>query len=150
MAGGGVRGGGDRAVAVEELDLPAQPRGALLQPAVPEPVCHGGVRGHLPQDDGDLPTEIALGDPHAGDHVRVGLGIAGAGVPTGAAGPGGAAPEGRTPTVARGAGLQPELLQQYRGAVSDSVDAVRGARTGSGAERRAAPGDWCRDARSEE
>src|ERR1022692_1330831 len=137
MAGGGVRGGGDGAVAVEELDLPAQPSGAFLQPAVPEPVCHGGVRGHLPQDDGDLPTEIALGDPDAGDHVRVAFGITGAGVPASASGPGGAAPEGRPPTVARRAGFQPELLQQYRGAVSDSVDAVRGALDCAGPKRRA-------------
>ena len=62
-AGGGVRRGGDCAVAFEELDLPAESGGAVLQPAVSQPVRHGGLRGHLPQGAGDVPSEIALGDP---------------------------------------------------------------------------------------
>ena len=133
-------------MAVEELDLPAQPGGALLQPAVPQPLRHGGVRGHLPQDDGDIPSEIALGNPHAGDHLRVAFGIAGTGVPAGAAGSADTSPQGRPPTVAGGAGFQRELLQQHRGPVPDSADAVRGAGFGPGPERRAAPGDRCRHA----
>ena len=85
--------------------------------------------------DGDVPPEIALGDPDGGDDLRVAFGIAGAGVPAGAAGAAGAAPARGPATVAGGAGFRRELLQQHRDAVSDSAAALRGAGDDAGVER---------------
>ena len=64
-----LRRDSDRALAAEKLDLLAESLSAVLQSPVSQSVRHGGLRGYVSHAAGDVPLEIALADPHGGDHA---------------------------------------------------------------------------------